>query len=175
MRKARYALPSNGGRLLNFAFFEAPNVIGTVDIQLAVYVIDLVLKDAGQPTLGPNTHRLPLAIEALDGHGLVSLDLANKTWERKAPLMICSSFLGMPDNLWVGQDVELGLLGRVFWVVAGFGVFHHDEAQIETNLWRGQTDSGSRSHGLDHVLNESLQLGRECTDPAGWLPENWVR
>lgn len=58
-----------------------PHLVGAVDVEYTIEVINFVLEDASQPTLGFKPEWFVSSVAAFDRHCLVAIDLTKITWQ----------------------------------------------------------------------------------------------
>jgi hypothetical protein len=127
-----------------------------VDHQHALEVIVLVLDGDGEQALRLELERLALAVLRPDTDALCTVDLLVDAGERQAPLL--PRHLARPlDDLRVDEDRQPARL------VLGRRVDDEDPL-LDADLRRRETAPRGRVHGLGHVVDERLDLGRDLGD-----------
>src|SRR3990172_6619118 len=99
---------------LDLALLGSPNLARTVDVEDAFQVVDLMLQDARQPAIGLDARRLSTSVDALHGHCLVALDLAQEARDRLLLLLGKGFFIPYDVLLYAGRvtdPLERELLG----------------------------------------------------------------
>ena len=134
-----------------------------VDVQDAVEVIDLVLKDSGIPTLRLDHDRVGSFVQTVHMNTPRTRDNRCKTRHAEATFEEFDRFVAVNDQLRINYNVERywpafpfsQLLGRELLNQVKL-VLDYRELNRQSDLWSRQTDTGSIMHGLAHGFNEVL-------------------
>src|SRR5262249_20189832 len=115
-----------------------------VDEELAVEVVHLVLDAHGEQAFGIELERNAFTIECAHAHALRTYDAFVEAGHRKAPLL--ESLRPVPnDDLRIDESKgTIALLRDV----------RHEDAPVNVDLRRSQTDPGCGIHGFEQVVHE---------------------
>src|SRR6185503_3999686 len=125
-----------------------------VDEQLAFEVVHLVLNADREHAVGVELERLAVGIERSDADRGGAIDEVVELGHRKAPFLGVSLTLGMQD---FGVDQAQRLLALDDDIA-------DKDALVDVDLGGRKPDAGSRIHGLEHVGDQSFELGIEFCD-----------
>ena len=133
-----------------------------VDEKNAFQVVVLVLDHPGQHAPGLQLLRpeLPIQVADADGHG--PLDHLPDVRNGQTALLEAALLLAGPDDFRVNEEHGHGRerLPLGFQLLLHGSQVHHKNALPTPHLRRGQANARGRVHGLDHVVEQLLQLGR---------------
>src|ERR1035437_899991 len=132
-----------------------------IDEQLAVQVVDLVLKAHAQQLSTHNLERLALAIERLDHDARRARDVAVQLGDREAAFFPLDGPRAL-DDLRIDEHEPLAVH------------VHHREPLRAAHLRGGEAHAVRGGHRFEHVVDELLQFGREGVDRAGLLAEDRI-
>ena len=113
--------------------------------------------------LGLDLERLAVAVERAGAQAVVALERVRHPRHRQAALVDLHQVVGL-ENLRVDHDHRLGL------VLLARAV-HDRQAQRDAHLGGGQAHPRRRVHGLEHVVDQALELGIEALHRPGLLPQ----
>jgi len=115
-----------------------------------------VLDDPGVKVLGGEIQGVPLPVVGLDLDLPVAGDLPPEIDDAQAPLPVLDHLLRGPDDLRVDEDHQRDGRGLR---IAGVPLDLQDgDLDRDMDLGRCQPDPVVLAHGLDHVVNEALEL-----------------
>src|SRR6185437_3396677 len=125
-----------------------------VDEELAVEVIHLVLDADGENLLAVPLEEVAVAVLGTDTDPRGALHLLEIAGNGKAALL--RGDLALPgQNLRVDEDQRIVVLGRDI---------DHQQALVHVDLRRGKANAGRGIHGLQHVIDDPVEVGIEPGD-----------
>src|SRR5687768_4298383 len=130
-----------------------------VDEELAVQMIDLVLKAPREQFVGIDLDRLSLTVLRLDDDAHRALDVGIDVWNREAALFALLRSFAQQDFR-IDDDVP-----RTVDVDDG-------HALGAPHLRRGEPDALGGVHRLEHVVHELLELRTDLCNGARLLPQD---
>ena len=135
-----------------------------IDVQLAVEMVDLVLDTLRQQPLAGELEGLAFSVQRLDGGLAVPLDLVVMPRHRQAALLDQLGGLGGND-LGIDHHNRRIFLGRAV---------HDGESQRDTDLGGCQSNARGVVHGLEHVVDQCLQVVVELFDRLADIAETRI-
>jgi small subunit ribosomal protein S21 len=140
-------------------------------VENAVEMIHLVLQDAGEQAVSLAGDRAAATVERREADPAMPWHEAAQIGDRQASLEPGLDLVAERRELGVDQHVDLGAttLGTV-------GQLHgSDDAPAGMNLGRGETDAVGIRHGLQHVVDQGLNIRRpDLLDRGGPRKEDGV-
>lgn len=137
-----------------------------IDVERSVEVVNLVLQDAGEPSLGGEALASAMFIEVTDADAAIAWDLGEVTCNAQAAFEkvdLCTVF---GFQMRINEDMEgnwhssasAQLLGAPGTLIL-FAIFDDCELQAEPNLRRRQAYAGREAEGFKHIGNSLLDFG----------------
>src|SRR6185437_3960972 len=131
-----------------------------VDEQASVQMIDLVLQAPREQVVRIHLERSSVAVLRANDHTHGAFDVSVDVRNGQAAFLAFLLPLGEDD---LGVDHDERILIHV----------DHRESLGATDLRRGQSDAFRRIHGLEHVVDQTLQFRRDLGYGHRFLSQNW--
>src|ERR1700733_4757319 len=154
----QFFLPLSGFyQLANFAFDQvALQGADVTDVELAIEMVGFMLEGAGQEFFAGFFEDVSFGILGADGDGLGARDVFAEVGDAEAAFAL-GMFAGGVNDFRVDED-QLGI--GIFFE----GDVDDGDAPGDTDLRSGQADAVRGVHGLEHVVEEGLQVRVEDGD-----------
>ena len=129
-----------------------------IDEEYAFQMIHLMLKAGGQKSLQLFLMNAAFTVHPAGADHGRSLDLGELVGHRQAPFIIDRQFVRALEDLRIDEDQRVLDQRRAFLVRFGFLKVDDQHPLGHADLDRSQPDAGRIIHGLEHIVDQRLQI-----------------